>query len=70
MLACVLDKPGPVESGPLRMREAVCGTPARGEVLVRVRACGVCRTDLHVVEGELALKRTPVIGNAKLSTTR
>jgi propanol-preferring alcohol dehydrogenase len=35
--------------------------PAAGEVLVRVHACGVCRTDLHVVEGELAPKKSPVV---------
>jgi propanol-preferring alcohol dehydrogenase len=35
--------------------------PAAGEVLVRVNACGVCRTDLHVVEGELAPRKSPVI---------
>jgi propanol-preferring alcohol dehydrogenase len=35
--------------------------PARGEVLVRVSYCGVCRTDLHVIEGELAPRKSPVI---------
>ena len=35
--------------------------PAADDVLVRVRACGVCRTDLHVVEGELPPRKTPVI---------
>lgn len=34
---------------------------AKGEVLVRVRACGVCRTDLHVIEGELPQRKSPVI---------
>jgi propanol-preferring alcohol dehydrogenase len=35
--------------------------PAAGQVLVRVHACGVCRTDLHVVEGELAPRKSPVV---------
>ena len=35
--------------------------PSAGEVLVRVNACGVCRTDLHVVEGELPPRKQPVI---------
>ncbi len=36
-------------------------TPGEGEVLVRVRACGVCRTDLHIVEGELADPKLPLV---------
>ena len=38
---------------PLQIEETVKPTPAAGEVLLRVRACGVCRTDLHIVEGDL-----------------
>jgi alcohol dehydrogenase, propanol-preferring len=61
MKACVLDAPAPVESNPLRAREVPEPEPSAGQVLVKVRACGVCRTDLHVVEGELALRKSPVI---------
>lgn len=45
-----LEEPG---SGRLAAAEVPCPAPAVGQVLVRVRACGVCRTDLHVVDGEL-----------------
>lgn len=53
MKAMVLARPAPVESRPLELREREIPEPGPGEILVRVRACGVCRTDLHVVEGEL-----------------
>lgn len=61
MKACVLPGPAPVESHPLRLMEVPRPTPAKGQVLVRVHACGVCRTDLHVVEGELPVRKTPLI---------
>lgn len=61
MKACVLDAPAPVESNPLGVREVPDPEPSDGQVLVKVRACGVCRTDLHVVEGELPPRRSPVI---------
>jgi alcohol dehydrogenase, propanol-preferring len=41
--------------------EAPAPQPARGEVLVRIHYCGVCRTDLHVIEGELPLRKSPMI---------
>lgn len=52
---------GPVAGGPLRFGERPDPEPGPGEVLVRVRACGVCRTDLHVVEGDLPLHRPQVV---------
>src|SRR6266567_3201430 len=61
MKACVLSRPAPVETRPLEYGEVPMHEPAPGEVLVRVRYCGVCRTDLHVVEGELPPKKSPVI---------
>ncbi|MGE5097755.1 MAG: zinc-dependent alcohol dehydrogenase family protein [Betaproteobacteria bacterium] len=45
---------------PLREDEVPVPEPREGEVLVRVRACGVCRTDLHIVDGELAASAWPV----------
>ncbi|MDQ1623898.1 MAG: alcohol dehydrogenase, propanol-preferring [Actinomycetota bacterium] len=45
--------PGPISSGPLVASELPDPRPGRGEVLLRVRVCGVCRTDLHLVEGDL-----------------
>ncbi|GAB4345114.1 MAG: zinc-dependent alcohol dehydrogenase family protein [Gammaproteobacteria bacterium] len=46
---------------PLRLEERPCPVPGPGQVLVRVTACGVCRTDLHVVDGELADPRLPLV---------
>jgi propanol-preferring alcohol dehydrogenase len=61
MKACVLKSPAPIESNPLQFTDVVTPTPGLGEILVRVRACGVCRTDLHVIEGELPPRKSPVI---------
>ena len=46
MKACVLESPGPVETNPLILSEVPVPEPGPDEVLVRVNACGVCRTDL------------------------
>lgn len=61
MKAWVLDKPAPVESRPLTLTEVAIPRPADDEVLVKVHACGICRTDLHVVEGELPVRKSGVI---------
>ena len=57
MRAMVLDATGEA----LAEREVADPEPGDGEVLVRVEACGVCRTDLHVVDGELPDPKLPVI---------
>jgi propanol-preferring alcohol dehydrogenase len=61
MRAMLLDTPAPIETHPLRLDDVPIPKPADDEVLIRVHACGVCRTDLHVVEGDLELKRSPII---------
>ncbi|MBW3601796.1 MAG: zinc-dependent alcohol dehydrogenase family protein [Actinobacteria bacterium] len=61
MRAWIVGRPGPVSSGPLRLVEREPPRPGPGEVLVRVRACGVCRTDLHLAEGDLAPRRPGVV---------
>jgi alcohol dehydrogenase, propanol-preferring len=48
-------------SGPLQWSELADRTPGPGEIRVRVAACGVCRTDLHVVDGELPNPKLPII---------
>jgi propanol-preferring alcohol dehydrogenase len=53
--------PGPVDSGPLVPIEREIPVPALGQIRLRVVACGVCRTDLHLVEGDLAPRRPLVI---------
>ncbi len=61
MKACVLQKPAAIESNPLAFMDVPAPLPAKGDVLVRVSYCGVCRTDLHVIEGELTPRKSPVI---------
>jgi alcohol dehydrogenase, propanol-preferring len=60
VLAWEVTTPGPMATGPLRMVERPIPRPEPGELLVEVLACGVCRTDLHVVEGDLPVHRTGV----------
>ena len=57
MRAMLLDHPG----RPLRLADLPKGVPGRGQILVRVAACGVCRTDLHICDGDLALIRSPIV---------
>jgi propanol-preferring alcohol dehydrogenase len=45
----------------LRMADLPAPRPGRGQLLIKVRACGVCRTDLHVVDGDLAQGKMPII---------
>jgi propanol-preferring alcohol dehydrogenase len=61
MKAMVLPGPAPIETSPLQCREVDVPDPASGEVRLRVSCCAICRTDLHVIEGELPRKRMPVI---------
>jgi propanol-preferring alcohol dehydrogenase len=60
MQAWVVDQPGPVDDGPLVRIDRAVPEAGPGEVRVRVRACGVCRTDLHLAEGDLAPRRPRV----------
>jgi len=57
MHAMVLDAP----RAPLALRERSVPSPGVGEILIAVAACGVCRTDLHVVDGELAHPKLPLV---------
>lgn len=62
MKACILQTPAAINSCPLKFTEAApAPTPGDDEILIRIHACAICRTDLHVVEGELPTGRTPVI---------
>ncbi|HAF69806.1 MAG: Zinc-binding alcohol dehydrogenase family protein [Acetothermia bacterium 64_32] len=61
MRALVLERQAPVEERPLLLREVPAPEPGPGEVLVEVSACGVCHTDLHLVEGDLPMHKSPVI---------
>ncbi|QLY34657.1 zinc-binding alcohol dehydrogenase family protein [Nocardia huaxiensis] len=61
MNAWRVSKPGPIDGGPLSFERMTAPQPGAGELLVRVLACGVCRTDLHVAEGDLAVHRPDVV---------
>src|SRR5690349_12757544 len=61
MQAWLLDKPASVSDRPLRGAEVPVPTPSEDELLLQVSACGICRTDLHVVEGELPVRHSPLI---------
>jgi propanol-preferring alcohol dehydrogenase len=59
--AWVVHEPGPAGGSPLRLVERELPEPGPGQVRVRLRCCGVCRTDLHLAEGDLAPKRPDVV---------
>jgi propanol-preferring alcohol dehydrogenase len=61
MKAMLLKEPRPIEEKPLVMTEVEKLTPGSQEVRLRVLTCGICHTDLHVVEGELPPKKLPII---------
>lgn len=61
MNACVLRRPSPVEDRPLKYSDVARPAPQDDELLIRVSACGICRTDLHVVEGELPIRKPGII---------
>jgi propanol-preferring alcohol dehydrogenase len=57
----VLERPGPASTSPLVVAEREVPTPGAGELRLRVTACGVCRTDLQICEGDLAARRLPIV---------
>ena len=61
MHAMTLRHQGPISSHPLERVELPDPEPRRSEILVRVRACAICRTDLHVIEGDLPPRRLPLV---------
>jgi alcohol dehydrogenase, propanol-preferring len=61
MTAWAVEEPGPVDGAPLVRVERPVPEPGPGQVRLRVRTCGVCRTDLHLTEGDLAPRRPLVV---------
>jgi propanol-preferring alcohol dehydrogenase len=61
MKAMTVNVPGPIEAHPLALADIARPEPAANEILIRVKTCGVCRTDLHVSEGDLPIHREHVI---------
>jgi propanol-preferring alcohol dehydrogenase len=61
MRGMLLHRPGPAERGPLRSADLAESRPGSGELVVTIAACGVCRTDLQLCEGDLAARVLPVV---------
>ena len=61
MRAWELSRPGPVDTGPLELVDRPLPSPGPGQVRLAVAVCGVCRTDLHVAEGDLPVHRPRVV---------
>ena len=61
MRAWEVRRPGPIDDSPLVLAERPVPEPGPGELRLKVAACGVCRTDLHLAEGDLAPKRPGVV---------
>jgi len=61
MKAMLLERIADVETSPLKLVELPAPSPGQGEVRIKVQACGLCRTDLHVIEGDLPRRKLPVI---------
>ena len=61
MKAMLLERIAPIETSPLRLAELPLPEPQAGEVRLKVRCCAICRTDLHVIEGDLPQQKMPII---------
>ena len=61
MRAWILEKQARIEKRPLKLVELPTPHPQDDEIRVKILACGVCRTDIHIAEGDLSLKKSPVI---------
>lgn len=61
MRVALLRSPGPIEEEPFALSEVPTPHPAEREIRIRVRSCGICRTDLHIAEGEIPLPKLPLI---------
>lgn len=61
MRAMQLGEPRKVEESPLRMVDLPVPEPGAGEIRIHIRTCGVCHTDLHIIEGDLSLPMIPIV---------
>ncbi|MHC4294838.1 MAG: zinc-dependent alcohol dehydrogenase family protein [Planctomycetota bacterium] len=61
MKAMVLEKIAKITTSPLKLQELPDPAPAAGEVRIRVQSCAICRTDLHVIEGDLPAQKLPIV---------
>src|SRR5512143_456477 len=68
MRAMVLTRPAPARERPLALTDTPGPPPGPGEVSIEIEACGVCRTDLHIVEGEVTARLPIVPGHQAAGT--
>lgn len=61
MKAMLLTRQAPIETNPLKEVEIPTPEPHAGEILIKVLACGICHTDLHTIEGDIPLKKSPIV---------
>ena len=61
MKAMIVNNPLSIEENPLELVDIPTPEPKPGEILIQIKVCGICHTDLHTVEGELSLKKKPLI---------
>ena len=61
MKAMILRQPNPIETKPLELVDLPEPNIQSDEILIRVKACGICHTDLHIIEGELNLPKLPIV---------
>lgn len=61
MKTWILEKQAAIEERPLKLARAPVPRPREGEVRIKVLVCGICRTDIHIAEGDLRLKKSPVV---------
>lgn len=61
MWALILKEPKPIEENPLFYENVEEPFPGKGEIRIKVKSCGVCHTDLHIIEGDLSLPKLPII---------
>jgi len=61
MKAWTIEEQKPIEKNPLKLVEYPCPEPKEHEIRVKVEYCGICRTDLHIVEGDIPLHKKPII---------
>lgn len=61
MKAMVLERPDRIENNPLKLKQVLKPIPFEREIRVKITSCGICRTDLHIIEGELVPHKLPII---------
>jgi alcohol dehydrogenase, propanol-preferring len=61
MKAMLLEQLAPIDSAPLKLVDLPMPEPKQGEIRIKVRCCAICRTDLHVIEGELPRQKMPIV---------